>query len=76
MTKADAELRELDRRELVERLDEAKQELFNLRFQLATGQLDNTTEITHGARARSRACTRCMREREIAGRTRQIGRRN
>jgi len=36
-----AELRELDDEQLVTRLREAKEELFNLRFQQATGQLEN-----------------------------------
>lgn len=36
-----AELRELAANELEQRLDEVKEELFNLRFQNATGQLDN-----------------------------------
>ena len=36
-----AEFRELSDEDLVARLDSAKEELFNLRFQLATGQLDN-----------------------------------
>jgi large subunit ribosomal protein L29 len=36
-----AELRELSGEELVSRLREAKAELFNLRVQGATGQLDN-----------------------------------
>ena len=44
MTKA-AELRELDDDELETQLDEARKELFNLRFQLATGRLDNVTRI-------------------------------
>ena len=35
------ELRELPEEELKERLSETKEELFNLRFQNATGQLDN-----------------------------------
>lgn len=39
------ELRELAPEELVERLEEAKEELFNLRFQLATNQLANTARI-------------------------------
>jgi large subunit ribosomal protein L29 len=39
------ELRELPDEELVQRLDGAKEELFNLRFQLATGQLDNPMRI-------------------------------
>jgi large subunit ribosomal protein L29 len=40
------ELRELDDNELVQRLEESKRELFNLRFQLATGRLDNVTRIS------------------------------
>ena len=36
-----AELRELPRRGARHRIERAKEELFNLRFQLATGQLDN-----------------------------------
>jgi len=44
MTKP-AELRDLPEEELHSRLDAAKEELFNLRFQLATGQLDNPMRI-------------------------------
>jgi large subunit ribosomal protein L29 len=40
-----AELRDLPDEELVARLDSSKEELFNLRFQLATGQLDNPMRI-------------------------------
>ena len=40
-----AELRELPDEELYVRIDSAKEELFNLRFQLATGQLDNTARV-------------------------------
>lgn len=40
-----AELRDLPEDELNARLDAAKEELFNLRFQLATGQLDNPMRI-------------------------------
>jgi large subunit ribosomal protein L29 len=39
------ELRDLDDRDLETRLEDAKKELFNLRFQLATGRLDNVTRI-------------------------------
>ena len=42
--KAD-ELRELTLEELEEQLAEAKAELFNLRFQLATNQLTNTARL-------------------------------
>lgn len=39
------ELRALKPEELNTRLDDLKAELFNLRFQLATGQLDNSSRI-------------------------------
>ncbi len=44
MTKP-AELRERDTGELADRLVESRKELFNLRFQLATGRLDNVSRI-------------------------------
>jgi len=40
-------LRELSDEELDVQLVEAKRELFNLRFQLATNQLDNTARLGH-----------------------------
>jgi|GraSoiStandDraft_46_1057282.scaffolds.fasta_scaffold09307_1 large subunit ribosomal protein L29 len=40
-----AELRELPDEELLDRLESLKEELFNLRFQFATGQLDNPMRI-------------------------------
>jgi large subunit ribosomal protein L29 len=40
-----AEFRELPDEQLIERLESHKEELFNLRFQLATGQLDNPMRI-------------------------------
>src|SRR5919198_6617433 len=42
-----AELRELPDEELLARLESQKEELFNLRFQMATGQLDNPMRIKH-----------------------------
>ena len=60
-----AELRELDDDQLLDRLDESKQELFNLRFQLVTGQLDNSAEINKVKREIARLFT-ILREREIA----------
>lgn len=42
-----AELRELPDEELLERLEAQKEELFNLRFQSATGQLDNPMRVKH-----------------------------
>ena len=56
MTRA-KELREHDLPELNQRLDEARKELFNLRFQLATGRLDNITRITAVRREIARLLT-------------------
>ena len=65
MTKAAAELRELNDTELEHRLGEAKEELFNLRFQNATGQLDNIARIPQVRREVARIET-LLREREIS----------
>jgi large subunit ribosomal protein L29 len=62
-TKA-AELRELSEEELVTRLREAKAELFNLRVQAATGQLDNNRRLQVIRREIARIYT-IMREREL-----------
>jgi large subunit ribosomal protein L29 len=51
--------------ELFERLSENKQELFNLRFQRVTGQLDNYARIGDVRRDVARIET-ILREREIA----------
>jgi large subunit ribosomal protein L29 len=59
-----AELRELLDDELVTRLREAKEELFNLRFQVATGQLDNNRRLQTVRRDIARIYT-IMREREL-----------
>jgi large subunit ribosomal protein L29 len=63
MTRA-RELRELGDDALEQHLAEAKEELFNLRFQHATGQLDNTTRLAHMRREVARLRT-LQREREI-----------
>jgi large subunit ribosomal protein L29 len=60
-----AELRELNDTELEHRLGEAKEELFNLRFQNATGQLDNVARLPQVRRDVARIET-LLREREIA----------
>ncbi len=62
-TKA-AELRELSGEELVSRLREAKAELFNLRVQAATGQLDSHGRLQVIRREIARIYT-IMREREL-----------
>ena len=59
------EVRALADSELENRLGEAKQELFNLRFQLVTGQLDNTARIGQIKKQVARIET-VLREREIA----------
>jgi large subunit ribosomal protein L29 len=58
------ELRELDDDELSTRLAEAKQELFNLRFQHVTGQLDNYARLGQVRRNVARI-NGLLREREI-----------
>jgi len=59
-----AELRELDDDELVLRLREAKAELFNLRVQSATGQLESHGRLQVVRRDIARIYT-IMREREL-----------
>ena len=59
-----AELRELSFEELGEKLAEAKEEAFNLRFQFATNQLDNTARLAQVRREVARIAT-VMREMEI-----------
>ena len=59
-----AELRELPEEELVAKLREAKAELFNLRVQGATGQLDNNRRLQVVRRDIARIYT-IMREREL-----------
>lgn len=59
------EIRNLSQTEIARRLDEAHHELFNLRFQRATGQLKNTTRLSQVRREVARLRT-IMRERELA----------
>jgi large subunit ribosomal protein L29 len=54
----------LDGDELAGRLGESRRELFNLRFQLATGQLDNPSRVGQVRREVARMLT-ILREREI-----------
>ena len=58
------ELRELGSDELVLRLRESKEELFNLRFQMATGQMDNNRRLRTVKHDIARIYT-VMREREL-----------
>ena len=62
-TKA-TEVRDLGDDELLTRLREAKEELFNLRFQVATGQLDNNRRL-HTVRKDIARIYTVMREREL-----------
>jgi large subunit ribosomal protein L29 len=59
-----AEIRELTTEELTDALVEAKEEKFNLRFQVATNQLDNTARIRVVKTEIARILT-VMREREL-----------
>jgi large subunit ribosomal protein L29 len=59
-----AEMRELNDEELVLRLRESKAELFNLRFQMATGQMDNNRRLRTVRHDIARIYT-VMREREL-----------
>lgn len=59
-----SEIRELTDEELVEALYEAREEKFNLRFQLATNQLDNTARIKEVKKDIARILT-VMGEREL-----------
>ena len=58
------ELRELTDQELTERLRESKEELFNLRFQMATGQLNNNRRLRTVRQEIARIYT-VLREREL-----------
>ena len=59
------EIRELSTAEMVEKEKEFKQELFNLRFQLATGQLENTARLRHVRKSIARIKT-VLREQELS----------
>jgi large subunit ribosomal protein L29 len=60
-----SEIRNLSQLELGRHLDEAYQELFNLRFQYATGQLKNTARLGQVRREIAKLRT-AVRERELA----------
>lgn len=67
-----AELRELPDDELRQRYAEGKEELFNLRFQVVTGQLDDPRQLSRVRRDIARVLT-VMREREIAAARGKVG---
>ncbi len=60
-----SEIRNLSQAEVARRLDEAHHEMFNLRFQYATGQLKNTARLGEVRREIARLRT-ILREREVA----------
>ncbi|AQY49897.1 MULTISPECIES: 50S ribosomal protein L29 [Listeria] len=59
------DIRELSTTEIQDKEKSLKEELFNLRFQLATGQLENTARIREVRKAIARMKT-IVRERELA----------
>ena len=65
-----AEIRKLDDKQLQEKLKECRAELFNLRFQMATSQLDNTARVTNVKKDVARILTE-IRAREIAAQKNQ-----
>ncbi|TDQ34717.1 50S ribosomal protein L29 [Aureibacillus halotolerans] len=58
------EIRELTTSEIEQKVQSLKEELFNLRFQLATGQLENTARVREVKKGIARLKT-VVREREI-----------
>ena len=63
-----AEISEYDTEELERQLGETRRELFNLRFQLATGQLDNFSRINHVRKDVARHAHRAAQPRDRRGR--------
>ena len=61
-----SELRELPNTELEQKLSEVKEELFNMRFQNATGQLDNYKRLGELKKDVARIKT-ILRQRELDG---------
>ena len=61
-----SEIREMSVEELQTKLTELKEELFNLRFQLAVNQLENTSRIGAVKKDIARVST-ILRQREING---------
>ena len=52
-----SEVHALDDAQLVEHVRDARQEVFNLRFQLSTGQLENTARVTEAKKDLARGLT-------------------
>ena len=51
------DIRELDDHQLVDRVREFREELFNLRFRNATGELENTARLSEARRSLARTLT-------------------
>jgi large subunit ribosomal protein L29 len=60
----DNELKELSTAEMIEKEKQFKDELFNLRFQLATGQLENTARLKEVRKSIARIKT-VLRQQEL-----------
>lgn len=60
-----SELATMEPQELEDRLSESRRELFNLRFQLATGQLDNSARLGHVRKEVARILT-YLRQHDLA----------
>lgn len=58
------EIRELETKELLQKVEELKKELFELRFQQAIGQLENTARVKEVRKTIARIKT-IIREREL-----------
>ena len=65
-------LADLGDTDLIERLSESKEELFNLRFQLVTGQLENHARVREVKREVARVLTE-LRAREIDAEAEAVG---
>jgi large subunit ribosomal protein L29 len=65
MARTKESLRDVSDSELLDKLSDAKEELFNLRFQHVTGQLDNSARLGAVRKQVARVNTE-LREREIA----------
>ncbi len=65
MARSKTDLNDMDLGELIDELRATKQEALNLRFRNATGQLDNTAEISKTRRQIARINT-LIRRQEIA----------
>jgi large subunit ribosomal protein L29 len=59
-----SEITKLNTTDITNKIDELKSELFNLRFQVATGQMENTARIKHVKKDIARMKT-IIREREL-----------